>query len=145
MAEPATAVRETANTANPQPSWTHGSFWWNELMAHDSERARNFYAQTIGWEFEPMPMPEGGTYWIAKLGDKMIGGIFELREECHDQMPEIWMPYLAVDDVEARVEKARAAGATLMRPLFDVPNIGRIAMLREPGGAMVGWITPAMR
>jgi predicted enzyme related to lactoylglutathione lyase len=60
-------------------------------------------------------------------------------------MPEIWMPYLAVDDVEARVEKARAAGATLMRPLFDVPNIGRIAMLREPGGAMVGWITPAMR
>jgi hypothetical protein len=29
-----------------------------------------------------------------------------------------------------------------MRPLFDVPGIGRIAILREPGGAGIGWITP---
>jgi uncharacterized protein len=27
-------------------------------------------------------------------------------------------------------------------PVFDVPNVGRIAMLREPGGAGVGWMTP---
>jgi len=48
-----------------------------------------------------------------------------------------------VDDVDARVKKATAAGATLMRPLFDIPGIGRIAILREPGGAGVGWMTPA--
>jgi hypothetical protein len=29
-----------------------------------------------------------------------------------------------------------------MRPLFDIPGIGRIAILREPGGAGVGWMTP---
>jgi hypothetical protein len=52
------------------------------------------------------------------------------------------MPYLAVDDVDARAKKATAAGATLMRPLFDIPGIGRIAILREPGGAGVGWMTP---
>ena len=28
------------------------------------------------------------------------------------------------------------------RPLFDIPGIGRIAILREPGGAGVGWMTP---
>jgi hypothetical protein len=27
-------------------------------------------------------------------------------------------------------------------PIFDVPNVGRIAMLREPGGAGIGWMTP---
>src|SRR5215470_11554658 len=27
--------------------------------------------------------------------------------------------------------------------LFDVPNVGRIAILREPGGAGIGWMTPA--
>jgi hypothetical protein len=27
-------------------------------------------------------------------------------------------------------------------PIFDVPDVGRIAMLREPSGAGVGWITP---
>jgi predicted enzyme related to lactoylglutathione lyase len=46
------------------------------------------------------------------------------------------------DDVDARVKKATAAGAKLMKPIFDVPNVGRIAILTEPGGAGVGWITP---
>jgi hypothetical protein len=55
------------------------------------------------------------------------------------------MAYLAVDDVDARVKKAQTAGATLMRPIFDVPGVGRIAILREPGGAGIGWITPANR
>jgi uncharacterized protein len=52
------------------------------------------------------------------------------------------MSYLAVDDVDARVKKAIAAGAKLMKPAFDVPNVGRIAILTEPGGAGVGWMTP---
>ncbi len=37
------------------------------------------------------------------------------------------MSYLAVDDVDARVKKAIAAGAKLMKPIFDVPDVGRIA------------------
>jgi predicted enzyme related to lactoylglutathione lyase len=53
------------------------------------------------------------------------------------------MSYLAVDDVDARAKKAVAAGAKLMKPIFDVPGVGRIAVLMEPGGAGVGWITPA--
>lgn len=45
--------------------------------------------------------------------------------------------------VDARVKKAVAAGARPMRPIFDVPNVGRIALLTEPGGAGIGWMTPA--
>ena len=41
------------------------------------------------------------------------------------------MSYIAVDDVDARVKKA-AAGAKLMKPVFDVPDVGRIAVLMEP-------------
>ena len=48
-----------------------------------------------------------------------------------------------VDDVDARVAKAVKAGAKLMRPIFDVPNVGRIAILTEPGGAGIGWMTPS--
>jgi predicted enzyme related to lactoylglutathione lyase len=29
-----------------------------------------------------------------------------------------------------------------MKPIFDVPDVGRIAVLTEPGGAGVGWMTP---
>ena len=72
--------------------WSHGSFHWNELMTHDVARAKAFYAGTIGWTFEPMPMPGGGTYWIAKAGDKPAGGLFVM--ECPDlkDLPEQWVP-----------------------------------------------------
>jgi hypothetical protein len=119
----------------------HGTFYWNELLTRDPERAKKFYAATIGWSFEAMPAVTGGTYWLAKLGEQFVGGIFDLNGPDYEGVPEQWMSYLAVDDVDARAKKAVAAGATLMKTL-DIPGVGRIAMLREPGGAGIGWITP---
>lgn len=122
--------------------WSHGNFYWNELMTRDAEKAKKFYGETIGWTFDGMSMPDG-TYWVARIADKPVGGIFPLSGPESGGVPEAWMSYLAVDDVDARVKKALDGGATLMRPIFDVPGVGRIAMLREPGGAGIGWITPA--
>ena len=120
----------------------HGSFHWNELLTKDPERAKKFYGQTIGWSFDAMPMPDGANYWVATMNGKPVGGIFPTNRPGLESLPEAWMSYLAVDDVDARVKKATKAGATLMRPLFDIPGIGRIAILRQPGGAGVGWMTP---
>jgi len=55
--------------------WSHGHFHWNELMTRNPEQAKSFNGTTVGWTFEAMPMPDG-TYWIAKLGDDAVGGIF---------------------------------------------------------------------
>jgi len=121
--------------------WSHGSFYWNELMTHDAEQAKAFYAAAIGWTFDAMPMPDG-TYWVAKMGDQMVGGLFSTDNDMFKGVPDGWMSYIAVDDVDARVAKAVKAGAKLMRPIFDVPNVGRIAILTEPGGAGIGWMTP---
>ena len=120
----------------------HGSFHWNELVTPKAERAKQFYAKTIGWSFEPMPMEDGATYWVAVMDGQPVAGIFPTDRPGFEGVPEGWMSYLAVDDVDMRTEKAVAAGATLMRPIFDVPNVGRIAILTEPGGAGVGWMTP---
>ena len=122
--------------------WSHGNFYWNELMTHDPERAKRFYAETVGWTYDAMPMPDG-TYWVAKMGDTPVGGIFPMSGPDFDGMSEQWMSYLAVDDVDARLKKATAAGAKIMKPPFDVPNVGRIAIVQEPGGAALGWMTPA--
>ena len=121
----------------------HGHFHWNELRTHDIDRAKKFYADTLGWSFERMQTPDGGDYWIAKMGDDPIGGMFPLTASCFANLPESWIPFIAVDDIESRVEKASAAGATLMMPVMNVPDVGRIAMLQEPGGAGIGWIQPA--
>jgi uncharacterized protein len=39
---------------------THGTFYWNELMTRNVERAKKFYADTLGWSYETMPL-QGGT------------------------------------------------------------------------------------
>jgi hypothetical protein len=120
----------------------HGNFCWNERLTRDVERVKKFYQDTIGWTYTSMPTPTDGTYWCAIQDGKPVAGLFPLTSE-FDGVPEAWMSYLAVDDVDKRVAKATAGGAKLMRPIFDVPNVGRIAILTEPGGAGVGWMTPA--
>jgi uncharacterized protein len=122
---------------------SHGTFYWNELMTRDVAKAKKFYGDTLGWSFDGMPMPGGGTYWVAKMSEEPVAGIFDISGADYSGVLEGWMPYIAVDDVDARVKKAVAAGATVMKPAFDVPGVGRIVILREPGGAGIGWMTPA--
>jgi uncharacterized protein len=98
----------------------HGTFYWNELMTRDVS-----------------------TYWLANMDCEPVAGIFDISGPEYGQVLESWMAYLAVDDVDARVAQAVKAGAKVMKPTFDVPGVGRIAILTEPGGAGIGWMTPA--
>ena len=151
MAQATTTAKRPQKRGQPQKreqkrdqqrNWAHGNFHWNELRTRDAERARRFYADTIGWTFEAMATPDGHTYWVAMQGGKPVAGLFPLTPPHFDEVPESWMSFLAVDDVDSRVAKAVEAGAELVMPVFDVPGVGRIAMLREPGGAGIGWMTP---
>jgi hypothetical protein len=126
-------------------AWSHGKFYWNELMTRDAERDKTFYADTLGWSFEGMPMGPGGIYWVAKMGDEPVGGLFDISGKDYEGTPESWMSYIAVDDVDKRAAKAVKAGAKIMKPAFDVPGVGRIVILLEPGGAGIGWITPVQQ
>jgi len=121
----------------------HGYFHWNELMTRDVEKSKAFYSDTLGWTYTSFPMGNGPAYWVVMDGEKPIGGMVQMQGANFEGMPEHWMAYISVDDVDARVEKAVAAGATLMHPAFDVENVGRIALLQQPGGAVIGWMTPA--
>ena len=123
--------------------WQHGHFYWNELMTRDVESAKSFYGETLGWTFDGMDMGEEGMYWVAKDGDQPIGGIFEMNKPEFEGMPPHWFAYIAVDDIDARLEKATKAGATVQRPAFDVPGVGRIAIIADSTGAAIGWMTPA--
>jgi predicted enzyme related to lactoylglutathione lyase len=120
----------------------HGKFIWNELNTHDVDGAKAFLAATLGWTFEASPGADF-EYWILKNGEDRVGGIFNLDsiKGC-DSIPEYWLSYIAVDDVDARCKTAIAAGAKEGRPPFDVPRVGRIAILQQPGGAVVAWMTP---
>jgi len=120
----------------------HGEFHWNELMTRDAAKAKAFYEKVVGWSWDEMPMPEG-TYHVAKQGDNYIGGMMQMGGPDFEGVPEHWMSYLAVDDVDARLAAAKAEGAEVLREPWDVPGVGRIAILKDGGGAHIGWMTPA--
>jgi uncharacterized protein len=116
----------------------HGSFYWNELITPDPAAAATFYATLTGCRIELMPMPEG-EYRVMKLGDRPTGGIMGLAPG----MPEGWFSYMAVTDVDDACARTRALGGSVHRDPFEVPGVGRIAIVGDPTGCMLGLITPA--
>jgi predicted enzyme related to lactoylglutathione lyase len=123
----------------------HGTFVWNELQTRNVEEAKRFYGATLGWTFDAMPMADGGTYWVGKLGEAMVGGLFSINAPMFDGIPEHWFAYIEVDDVDARVAKVAPAGGKIHREPWDVPNVGRIAIVADSNGAVIGWMTSASR
>src|SRR5262249_14657421 len=84
----------------------------------------------------------GGTYWVAKIGEKRVGGIFPMDGPQFKGVPDKWVSILAVDNVDTRVKKATAAGAKVVKDPYDIPTVGRVAYVQERGGAMIGCLTP---
>jgi predicted enzyme related to lactoylglutathione lyase len=119
----------------------HGTFVWNELLTRDVEAAKTFYATTVGWTFRPMPMPDG-TYWIAEMDGKAVGGLMAMPQEMPAIVPSHWFAYLAVDDVDARLKLVTEHGGKIMRPSFDVPDVGRLGFIEDSTGAKLGLMTP---
>lgn len=122
--------------------WTHGKVYWNELMTTDVEAAKAFYAATLGWSFNPMPMPEG-TYYVVMLGEDLVGGMMQMTPDMPAGTPSHWFTYFAVSDIDVSVAALVAAGGKVIRPAWDIPEIGRIAIVQDPTGTAMGWMTPA--
>ena len=90
-----------------------------------------------------MPMGGDAPYYMCSSNGETVAGIFTLTGWKYRLVPEHWFTYFAVDDVDARVEMAKAAGGKIMRAPFDVPNVGRVAIVKSASGSASGWITPA--
>ena len=121
---------------------TNGSFYWNELMTKDPEAAKKFYGATLGWTFEPMAQGEGATYWVAKVGEESVAGIYMI--EANDQETgEGWFAYVAVNDLPTALARATSEGGEVLREPWDVPGVGRIAIVNDNAGNTMGWMTPS--
>ena len=115
-------------------------------MTWSAEKAKSFYAETLGWSYEAFSMPQGGEYVVCKAGNEPAGGILEMKPGAgFDGTPDHWFAYIAVDHIDARLAKVKDAGGEITREPFDVPGVGRIAIVKDKAGAAVGWITPAQQ
>lgn len=115
---------------------------WSELMTTEVEKATAFYGKTLGLTFQPFGDSNPG-YWLAMLNGRPVWGIMDMTQRPGG--PTGWFTYMAVDDVDAKVKAAQEAGAELCMPVFEVPTVGRIAILQDPTGAIIGWMKPEPR
>jgi predicted enzyme related to lactoylglutathione lyase len=53
-------------------------------------------------------------------------------------VPSMWNSYVFVEDVDAVVGAVEAAGGSVMMPVMDVMESGRMTMVAGPDGAVVG-------
>ncbi len=123
----------------------HGEFNWVELQTQNPDAAIEFYKKAAGWNFIAEAMPTGGTYWLAMLEDTVVCGIWTLDKDSNELTKNRWVTYLHVDDIDGALGQAKSIGAEVLREPWDVPGVGRIAMIRDPGGAEIGWVTPSAK
>lgn len=110
-----------------------GRFVWHELHTTDRPRAMKFYATLLGWETKDVPMGPGDPYGLCLLGGTDIAGITKSMAPAH--VPPHWLPYIAVDDVDASVAKLKELGGKVLNAAMDIPNVGRFAAVADPQGA----------
>ncbi len=130
----------SADGDSPDELASQGRWLWNELHTTDPQSALAFYAEVVGFTHRSMDMGPGGAYHIITGSGADRGGV---THHLSPGTPPHWLPYIAVDDTDAVIARARKLGAAIPMPPEDIPNVGRFGILSDPTGAVVAVMKPA--
>jgi predicted enzyme related to lactoylglutathione lyase len=129
-----------------QTSGAPGTFCWAELLCKDTDAAREFYGKVVGWEMRSMDMGDGAIYTIlapegAPEGDG-VGGIQPMPAD--DPGPSCWLPYVAVEDIDALTAKVLELGGAIQVPPTDILGKGRFSIVADHAGSVFAmyWSAP---
>ena len=86
-----------------------------------------------------MPMPDGSTYSMIKVGEEGIGGIVENAKATAGSGG--WGFYITVDSVDDVLARVESLGGRVLSPAFDAPGVGRMAEIADPDGGRFSVIT----
>lgn len=110
---------------------------WVDLQTSDQRAARAFYSELFGWSFDDVPTGDESTYSIAMLRGHMIAAITSLAPDpAAPGAPPQWSTYVCVDSADESAAKVARFGGVIVAPAMDAQNAGRMAVVRDPGGAM---------
>ncbi|WP_430449671.1 VOC family protein [Rhodophyticola sp.] len=117
-----------------------GQIVWHDLFTSNRERTIAFYESVAGWSYQferATDFAWGGgekDFVLALSGDEAGAGFAETPPSFENG----WIAYVEVADVDAAVALAEKHGGAIVRQPFDVPGVGRNALVRDPLGALVG-------
>lgn len=114
-----------------------GALVWAELHTTDPAAALAFYTALFGWRPQEFDAADR-TYTVLATAageDLREAGFGGVAPTMTPEQPATWTPYFAVADVDAVMERAVAAGGSVLVPAADVPRVGRLGWLADPFGA----------
>jgi predicted enzyme related to lactoylglutathione lyase len=131
-----TDVRDAAAPILQETQEARGDFIWYELLTGDIGGAKRFYDAVVGWNVHERSDFLNDYRMIGRSDGKFAGGAMQLTDEMkkHGGRP-IWLGYILVPDVDASVAAIERDGGRAMMPAFDIPGVGRVAMVTDPSGA----------
>jgi hypothetical protein len=108
-----------------------------ELMSSDPVKSRAFYSSVFDWQFDNDSMP---GYTLINAGAEPSGGLFQEPDGTPGPCLNV---YFQTDDVDDTLHKAVEAGATVLVPKTQIPNVGEFAIFTDPDGIAVGLLKPS--
>jgi predicted enzyme related to lactoylglutathione lyase len=138
FADPGGAVISTWQPTGMQGFGTEGTnaFAWAELNARNADASLPFYQDVFGWGLHSSDTPDF-PYHEFQLDGRSIAGATEMSPMAPAEMPNYWLVYFGVDDVDAATTTAVDAGGTQMLAPMDFPG-GRMSLIADPQGAIFG-------
>ncbi len=136
---PTKAAKKTGTARKPSRSHTptQGLYGWithTELASSNPAATKAWCSKALGWKFKPsLPMP-GGEYHLFTYSDLGGGGI---RATESGEAPGS-TPTVHVEDCTRAVAKAVRAGAEVVSPPQKVMEGVVIALVKAPGGVLIG-------
>ena len=131
-----TDVRDAPASNTEQSSGSaQGHLIWYELMTPDGDASKAFYDKVVGWQIGEPVAEYQGYRMIGRSDGGFAGGMLQLTDEMkeHGARPT-WLGYIGVDDADAAVAAIEQAGGKALMPAFDIPKVGRVAMVADPQG-----------
>ncbi len=114
---------------------SNGKFIWFDYMANDVNKALAFYCETVGWKAQTIEMADG-PYNMLSVKETPFGGIVNPPEKTATAgAPPYWLSYISTDDVDGVAAKAGELGGIVAKAPFNIPGVGRVAIITDPQGA----------
>ncbi|HTR74758.1 MAG TPA: VOC family protein [Solirubrobacterales bacterium] len=112
-------------------SYAPGTPCWVDIQCADLGASQAFYADLLGWRYEPMEGEDVPGYPLAKFEGDDVAGLMPGHEG-----PQMWSTHISVADADETAAKVGAAGGTVLAPPFEVFSLGRAAVCADPDGAV---------
>jgi predicted enzyme related to lactoylglutathione lyase len=116
-----------------------GQFVWYDLLTDDLEGSKRFYGELFGWTFDGGEDDSPLFTTILHQG-LPIGGIAYIPEMEMDVNVSQWVSSLSVSDVDRAVQEVIRLGGSLESEIQDLPDRGRVAVVRDNQGALLALV-----